>query len=118
MKPCGEWKTAGRCYFYKDKNEYQLDVGPLTAYVRFHQPYDYKKGIDYKCGWYIKVGEIDNGWLNFKNISTCYDTENEAKLAAEEEISKLIGEAVREGSRLGLYGRKKVVKEIRRQRNK
>lgn len=108
MKPYGEWKTVGG-YYYRDGNEHQLDVGPLTAYIRFHQPYDYKKGnrIDYKRGWYIKVGEINDGWLNLKNISTCYDTENEAKLAAEEEISKLIGEAVREGSRLGLYGRKK-----------
>jgi hypothetical protein len=115
MKPCGEWRTD-----FSDRRRFRLVVGPLEASVRFHQPRVLRgKHIgwkDYPEGWYIEVGEFEDGWFGVKHLSPCYKTVDEAKLAAEAEISRMIGTAVREGSRLGLYGRKKVVREIRSNR--
>lgn len=45
-----------------------------------------------------------------------FKTREEAMVCAETRLGELIAEAVREGSRLGLYGRGRVLRSIREQR--
>ncbi len=105
MKPLGEWIQDAYSAYYGIKRQV-LVVGPLKATVTEHQD-----------EWYIDVGEIYDSYFSFGTQSqkiNIFKTEVDAKLKAEEELSKLIGEAVREGSRLGLYGKKKVIRDLRK----
>lgn len=104
MKPCGEWRKL------QYNRGYELDVGPLGGSVEHHSPYLLinRKWKAFPEGWYCD-GEGFSDELRQKKFKTMV----EAMLAAEKEIARLIGLAVREGSRLGFYGRKSVIRKIR-----
>ena len=106
MKPLGAWRCASS--ISRTGCRYFLVVGPIEAEVRWEDGYHDKE----MEGWYYEVYGTE------VSEQEPYKTADAAKLAAEETLTRAIGDAVREGSRLGLYGKKRVVRELKATRDR
>ena len=104
QQPRGIWKQEPM--FRLDR--WLLRAGPIEVVV--------EKGYR-QVGWMTRVASGRDIFTRREREKVMlFKTREEAMVCAETRLGELIAEAVREGSRLGLYGRGRVLRSIREQR--